>query len=174
MDWYWVCLFIHFMDSYRWKRYVYEGHVAEEEVYGSVEVRVQRDGWWACSPAPCSGTFPGTGQITHPAPLAGWGYPKRMNLDMQLWFSLLMLPFTLLGIKRNQKFLELRITEHSSYYVVIWFLRVTLLVYRQISLHCTHTDATSSLVRAMQLDLSEPWHIHVKKVYDFNQTLLWK
>ena len=60
------------------------------------------------------------------------GSSRRRNLGTQLWFSLLMLLFSRLGIKRKGKFQELRSTKHSSYHMVTWFLRVTVSVCRQI------------------------------------------
>ena len=74
---------------------------------------------------------------------------------MLLWFSLLMLLFSLLGMEGKEKFLELRSTKHSNYQVT-YFLRVTVSVYRQVLLQLhPHSDVSFSLVRATQCDFSE-------------------
>lgn len=67
------------------------------------------------------------------------GSPRRRNSDTLLWFSLLMPFLSLLGMNRNWKCQELRHTEHSNYHMVTYFLQINVSLYRQISLHCTHT-----------------------------------
>ena len=113
--------------------------MAEEEVQGGVKVRVQPDEQddeqssstvVRCMPRNRTKNMPCcSGQM--------WS-PKRRNSDTQLWLSLLMLLFPLWEM-RNGKCLELSSTKHNSYHMVTWFLRVTVSVYRQVSLHCTYT-----------------------------------
>ena len=93
----------------------------------------------------------------------GMGSPRRRNSDTLLWFSLLMLFLSLLGMNRNWKRQELRHTEHSDYHTVTYVPpRGCVTVQTNLTALRSHVGASSSLVRTVECDLSEHRHSHLE------------
>ena len=96
--------------------------MAEEETHVGVEMRVRPDEQDDEQvPQHCDQVNPQEQGKNTLCCSGCMGSPRRMNLDSLLWFSLLMLLLSLLGVKRNGKSLEFRSTEQSSYQVVACF-----------------------------------------------------
>ena len=78
--------------------------MAEEEVHGGVEARVQPDEQDDEQvPQHCDQVHPQEQGKNTPCCSGCMGSPRRKNLDTLLWFSLLMLFFPHLGIGENGK-----------------------------------------------------------------------
>ena len=131
-------------------------------------------GWWPNVPALWSGTGPGIGEGTCSAALARWGFPGG-GTQTHCSGSPSSCCFSLFGKWRemeNALNLEvLRITFTTCHMVS---QSDCVSVQTGLTALHSHTNASSSIVRTMQCDLSEHWHSHVEKVHDFNQTLLGK
>lgn len=117
---------------------------------------------WACSPAPWSGTCPGTGQRTHPAALEGWGAPGEGTRthccgSPSSCHSYLCWEWIETGNVRNLDILSIATTIWSH-------------TFSKSLCHCTdkftalhsHVGTSSSLVRTVKCDLSEHWHSHLE------------
>ena len=82
----------HLRDSERGKGDVSEGQVAEEEIHGGVEVRVQPNEQDDEQVPQHSGQVHAQEQGKNtPCCSSKIGSPRRRNLDTWLWFSILML-----------------------------------------------------------------------------------